>query len=192
MTAGRTKSSPAEKCSQQLRWECSSCIPNVKLETPRLHFGTACDRPEATEIPKLSPIHEVVWQQPLETSTGHLSLNNTNNGSLIYDTQEPSKTTIARQTSPHKGTQPQNYVVTTEHPPENQTCNEQVPFLNCSKKCPTDIQNSEHYVTTTLTGGTTIPPLTITIPPIDEGLVRYEQTNEVYLPLTSTVVLKGK
>ena len=70
--------------------------------------------------------------------------------------------------------------------------NEPIPFLNCSKNCPTDIQNSKQHVTTTLTVDTTIPPLTTTIPLIEEGLVRDEQTNEVYLPLTSTVVLKGK
>ena len=45
---------------------------------------------------------------------------------------------------------------------------------------------------TTLNGDTTTPPLTTATPLIEEGLVRAEQTNEVYLPLTSTVVLKGK
>ena len=36
------------------------------------------------------------------------------------------------------------------------------------------------------------PPLTTSIPLIEERLVRDEQTNELYLPLTSTVVLKRK
>ena len=36
------------------------------------------------------------------------------------------------------------------------------------------------------------PPLTTATPLIEEGLVRDEQTNELYLPLTSTVVLKRK
>ena len=45
---------------------------------------------------------------------------------------------------------------------------------------------------TTLNGDTTTPPLTTAIPLIEERLVRYEHTNEVYLPLTSTVVLKRK
>ena len=102
------------------------------------------------------------------------------------------KTTVANQTAPHMGTQPTNHVVSTEHPPGNQTGNEPVPFLNCSKNCPTDIQNAEQHVTTTLTGHTTIPPLTTKSPLIDEVLARDEQTNEVYLPLTSTVVLKRK
>ena len=38
----------------------------------------------------------------------------------------------------------------------------------------------------------TTPPLTTTTPQIEEGLVRDEQTNEFYLALTSTVVLKRK
>ena len=45
---------------------------------------------------------------------------------------------------------------------------------------------------TTLNGDITTPPLTTATPLIEEGLVRDEQTNEVYLPLTSTVVLKQK
>ena len=45
---------------------------------------------------------------------------------------------------------------------------------------------------TTPNGFTTTPLLTTATPLIEEGLVRDEQTNEVYLPLTSTVVLKGK
>ena len=45
---------------------------------------------------------------------------------------------------------------------------------------------------TNLNGDTTTPLLTTAIPLIEEGLVRDEQTNEIYLPLTSTVVLKRK
>ena len=43
-----------------------------------------------------------------------------------------------------------------------------------------------------LNGDTTTPPLTTATPLVEEGLVRDEQTIEVYLPLTSTVVLKRK
>ena len=41
-------------------------------------------------------------------------------------------------------------------------------------------------------GDTTTPPLTTAAPLIEEGLLRDEQTNEIYLSLTSTVVLKRK
>ena len=107
-TTGRTKPSPTEKCSKQLRRECPSCSLNFKLETPRLHSEAACDRPEIIEIPKLPPSPEVVWQQPTETITDENNLKNTNNDST-------SKTTVASQTSPPNGTHPQNYVVATEH-----------------------------------------------------------------------------
>ena len=45
---------------------------------------------------------------------------------------------------------------------------------------------------TTLNGDTTTPPLTTATPLIEEVLVRDEQTNEIYLALTSTVILKRK
>ena len=45
---------------------------------------------------------------------------------------------------------------------------------------------------TTRNGDTKTPPLTTATPLIEEGLVRDEQTNEIYLPLISTVVLKRK
>ena len=94
--------------------------------------------------------------------------------------------------SPLKGTRPQNHVVAREHPPRNQSGNETVPFLNCSKNRPTVFQNSEQQVTTTITGDTTIPLLTTTTPLIEEGLMRDEKTNEVHLLVTYTVVLKRK
>ena len=65
-------------------------------------------------------------------------------------------------------------------------------FLNYSKDCSNDIQNTEQHVVTTLIGETTTPHLTTSTPLIEAALIRDEQTNEVYLPLTSTVVLKRK
>ena len=72
------------------------------------------------------------------------------------------------------------------------TENEPVPFLDCSKNSSTNTQNTEQHVVTTPNGLTTTPLLTTATPLIEEGLVRDEQTNEVYLSLTSTVVLKRK
>ena len=80
----------------------------------------------------------------------------------------------------------------TEPSSGNQTGNEPVTFLSCSKDSPTDTQNAEQHVVTTPEGDTTTSPLTTTTPLIEEGLVRDEQTNAIYLPLTSTVVLKRK
>ena len=72
------------------------------------------------------------------------------------------------------------------------TENEPVPFLDCPKNSSTNTQNTEQHVVTTPNGLTTTPLLTSATPLIEKGLVRDEQTNEVYLPLTSTVVLKRK
>ena len=80
----------------------------------------------------------------------------------------------------------------TEQSSENQTGNEPVTFLSCSKDSSTDTQNAEQHVVTTPEGDTTTSPLTTATPLIEEGLVRDEQTNAIYLPLTSTVVLKRK
>ena len=111
--------------------------------------------------------------------------NNTTNDSTL-------KTNVASQTSPPKGTQPQNHVDTTEQLPENQTGNELVPFLDCSKNSSSNTQNTEQHIVTTPNGDTITPHLTRATPLIEEGLMRDEQTNEVYLPLTSTVVVKRK
>ena len=120
----------------------------------------------------------------MENDTEQANLNNINEDLTL-------KTDVASQTSPPKGTQSQNYVDTTEHPPGNQTRNEPVPFLDCSKNT-TTTQNAEQHVVTTRSGDTTTSPLTTETPLIEEGLVRDEQTNETYLPLSSTVVLKRK
>ena len=81
-------------------------------------------------------------------------------------------------------------MVATDQPPGNQTGNERVPFLDCSKNSSTSIQNAEQHVVTTLNGDTTTPSLTTETPLFEEGLMKDEQTNELYLPITSTVVLK--
>ena len=151
---------------------------------PRLHSGPACDRPKTNEKSKLPPIPEVVWQQPRENVINQDNLNITTN-------DPTSKTNVASQTSPPKGTQPQNHVDTTEQS-SGKTGNEPVPFLDCSQNSSTNTQNTEQHVVTTPKGLTTTPLLTTATPLIEEGLVRDEQTNEVYLPLTFTVVLKRK
>ena len=111
-TTGRAKSSPTEKVSTQLRWQCSSCSPNFQLKTPHFHSGAACDRPETTKTQKLPPIPEVTDLSPL---------NNINNGSPKIYIHQNSKMTVGSQTSPPKLTQPLNYVVATEQAPRIQT-----------------------------------------------------------------------
>ena len=151
---------------------------------PRLRSGPACDRPETNKKSKLPPIPEVVWQQPTENDANQDNLNNITNDSTL-------KTIVASQTSPRKGTQSQNHVDAREQS-SGKTRNEPVPFIDCPKKSSTNTQNTDQHVVNTLNGLATTPPLTTATPLIEEGLVRDEQTNEVYLPLTSTVVLKRK
>ena len=101
-------------------------------------------------------------------------------------------TNVASQTSPFKGIEPQNHVLVKEQLRENFLENVPIQLLSCSSICPTGIQESKNDKLTTLNGVTTIPLLMITTPLIDEGLVRDEQTNEPYPPLTSTMVLERK
>ena len=103
-------------------------------------------------------------QQSTEIVTDQANIKNTNHDSTL-------KTNVASQTSSPKGTQPQNHVSATEQPSGNQTGNELVPFLDCSKNSPTNIQNTEQNAVTTLNGDTTAPPLTTAIPLIEEALV---------------------
>ena len=65
---------------------------------PRLLSGAACDRPETTEISKLPPFHEVVWQQPTEIVTYQDNLNITHNGLNFKD--ECSKPNVATKGKP--------------------------------------------------------------------------------------------
>ena len=109
-----------------------------------------------------------------------------------YNSLKKLRWQLASQTSPRKGFQPEHYVITTEQTPVSQTGNEPAPFVSCSNSCPTDIKKSKEHTKATLTGNTTNPLLTINFLLIEERLVRDEQTNELYLPLTSTVVLKRK
>ena len=183
----KTSLAPTERIWEKswLGWQCPSCSPTFKLTTPRLHSGTARDRPETNAITKFPPILEVVWQQPTEIITKQDDINNITNNLTL-------KTNVASQTSPPKRTQPQNHVDTTEQSSGNQTGNELVPFLDCFKNSSTNTQSTEQHVVTTPNGLTTTPLLTTATPLIEEGLVRDEQTNEVYRPLMSTVVLKRK
>ena len=107
----------------------------------------------------------------MENDTEQANLNNINKDLIL-------KTDVASQTSPPKGTQSQNYMDITEHPPKKQTRNELVPFLDCSQNT-TNTQNAEQHVVTTRSGDTTTSPLTTATPLIEEGLVRDEKTNEI-------------
>ena len=91
-----------------------------------------------------------------------------------------------------KETLPQVSVSSTEPLPGNQTRSELVPSLNDAKKPNSEIQRNENDMMTCDNGDDNISPPVITISQIEERLVREETTNELYVPLSSTIVLKRK
>ena len=145
----------------------------------------------------LPPIPEALWQQPLETPVNHHKLKKNHNGSASNTNQMTREIwnkhiiDVPSQTSPPYGFQLQCSGTATEQFREKSE-NEQVLFLDSSNSCPTDIQETRQHSLTTLDKDTNVFLLTSAIPYIEEKLTRDEQTNEVYLPLTSTVVLKCK
>ena len=99
---------------------------------------------------------------------------------------------VESQTSPMKETLPQVSVSSTEPLLGNQTRSPLVTSLNDSKKPNSEIQRYETDMATCHSGDSNISPPPITISQIEEQLVRDETTNELYMPLSSTIVLKRK
>ena len=159
---------------------------------PRLHSGAAIDRPETTQL-KLPPIPEVVWQQPQETHVPNIYQtcnNETHKNTHMFESKQ--RIDVESQTSPIKETSPQVSVSSTEPLLGNQTRSPLVPSLNDSKKPSSEIQRYETDMTICDSGDSNISPPPITISQIEERLVRADSTNELYMPLSSTIVLKRK
>ena len=148
---------------------------------PRFHSAAAIDRPETT---KLSPIPEVVWQQPQETHLIGIHKNSNNNIERKKD--------VEAQMSPKKETSSQVCRFDTESILENQTRSTPVKCPNDSKNQQQEIQRNETNMTTHDSGEDNIPPAKITTSQIEERLVRDDITNELYMPLSSRNVLKRK
>ena len=100
-------------------------------------------------------------------------------------------TDVASQTSPPGRFQLQSSGTATEQFREKSR-NEYVLFLDNSNSCPNDNQESRDNIMTTSHGDHSKSPLTSTTPYFEQRLVRDGQTNKLYLPLTSTVVLRHK
>ena len=166
--------------------------PKFKLKKPRLHAGAAIDRREVTHL-TLPPIPEVVWQQPQET---HLTnIHNILTNETHKDTHIPEleqKNDVEAQTLPIKETSSQISGSDTESLLENQTRSTPVQCPNNSKKQRNEIQRNETDMTTYDNGDDNISPPKNTASQIEERLVRNDITNELYMPLSSTIVLKRK
>ena len=157
---------------------------------PRLHSGAATDRPKATHL-TLPPIPEVVWQQPQETY-----LNNIHND-LTKETHKRThtpkqKNDVEAHTLPIKETSSQVSGSDTESSLDNQTRSIPVQCPNDSNKQQNEIQRIEIGLTTYGNGDDNISPPEITTSQIQEQLVRDNITNALYMPLSSTIVLKRK
>ena len=157
---------------------------------PRLHSGAATDRPEATHS-TLPPIPEVVWQQPQKTHLNNILNDLTNENQ--NDTHTPKqKNDVKAQTSPINKTSPQKSGSDTESLLENQTRSIPVQCPNDSNNQQNEIQRNEIGLTTYDEGDDNISLPEITTSQIQEQLARDENTNELYMPLSSTIVLKRK
>ena len=106
--------------------------------------------------------------------------------------QSKQSSDVESQTSPIKEISPQVSVSSTEPLLGNQTRSPLVLSLNDSKKPSSEIQRYETDMTTCDNGDSNISPPPITISQIEERLVRDDSTNELYMPLSSTIVLKRK
>ena len=157
---------------------------------PRLHSGAAIDRPQVTHL-TLPPIPEVVWQQSQATYLTNIHNDSTNETHKDTHTHK-KKSDVEAQTSPIKETSSQVSGSDTESLPANQTRSIPVQCPNDPKKQQNEIQRNEMGLTTFGNGDDNISPPEITTSQIEEQLVRDDDTNEIYMPLSSTIVLKRK
>ena len=157
---------------------------------PCLHSGVATDRPEVTHL-TLPPIPEVVWQQPQET---HLTaIDNDFTNETHKDTHMPKqKNDVEAQSLPIKETSSQVSGSDRESSLDNQTRSIPVQSPNDSNKQQNEIQRNEIGFLTYGDGDDTISPPENTTSQIQEQLLRDDITNKLYMPLSSTIVLKGK
>ena len=102
------------------------------------------------------------------------------------------RSNVESQTSSMKETSSQVSVSRTEPLLGNQTRSALVPSLNDSKKPGSEIQRNDIDMMTWDNGDDKTSPPAITISQIEERLVRDDSTNELYMPLSTTIVLKRK
>ena len=97
---------------------------------------------------------------------------------------------VESQTSPMKETSTQVSGSSTE--PHLETGSTPVQSLNDSKKPQSEIERHEMSITANDNVDENISPPNITNSQNEEQLVRSDTTNELYMPLSSTIVLKSK
>ena len=158
----------------------------------RLHPGAAIDRPEVIHL-TLPPIPEVVWQQPEETyltNIHNVGTNETHKDTYIPEWKQ--RNNVESQTLPIKETSSQVSGSDTESLLKNQTRSIPVQCPNDSKKQQNEIQRNETDLTTYGNGDDNNSSPEITTSQTEEQHVTDDFTNELYMPLSSTIVLKRK
>ena len=184
----RSKKEPTKKTRMKLL----RLQPKFKMKMPRLHSGATIDRPEVTHS-TLPSIPQVVWQQPQLTHLTNIlnvSTNETHKNTPIPELNERNE--VEAQTLPIKDTSSQISGSDTESLLENQTRSIPVQCPKDSKKQQNEIQRNETDMTAYDIGDDNSSPPEITASQIEERLVRDDITNELYMPLSSTIVLKRK
>ena len=106
--------------------------------------------------------------------------------------ESKQRSDVESQTSPIKETSTQVSVSSTEPLLGDQTRSALVPSLNDSTQPSSEIQRNEIDMMNSDSGDDNITPPAITISQIAEQLLRDDMTNELYMPLSSSIVLKRK
>ena len=139
----------------------------------------------------LPSIPEVVWQQLQETHVTNIHkilTNETHKNTHMPESKQ--RNDIESQTSPMKETSSHVSGSSTEPLPGNQTGNTPVQSRNFSKECQFKFQRHEMNMTANDNVDDNISPPKITTSQIEERLVRDDIATELYMPLSSTIVLK--
>ena len=159
---------------------------------PRVHSGAAIDQTKVTHL-TLPPSPEVVWQQPQGTyltNIHNVLTNETHENTHIPEFKQ--RNDVEAQTSSIKETSSQTSGSDTESLLENQTRSTQIQCPNDSKKQQNEFQRNETDMTTYDNVDDNISPPETTTSQIEERLVRDDITGELYMPLSSTIILKRK
>ena len=175
------KSKPALQNGPQLQDEQNKITEITMAATQSSNWiyhvfssGTACDRPENAKFITLSPIPEVVSQQPPQTTMDIFKPVNTINNPTTVTTQniqtpEPRHwNDVELQMSSPKEILLQISRKGTEQFREKETRNESVPFPNNSENCQNDTQKRNANAEASCNGRDNIPPLTKTAPQIED------------------------
>ena len=155
----------------------------------RFNSGAAIDRPEVTHL-TLPPVPEVVWKQPQETHLTNIHnvlTNETQKNTHVLEFKQ--RKYVEAQKLPIKKTSSEISGSHTESLLENQTRSSPVQWPNDPKEQQNEIQRNQTDIATHDNGDDNISPPEITTSQIEERLVRDDSTNELYMPLSSTLVL---